>query len=91
MVEALDTVEVALVDRIDAQEAWSAFRVGFAALADGDLDGPGLVHVAALAPVGRRAPEVVQVARAEQEQKKYSLVALAGGVLVAVIIVASKP
>jgi zinc transporter ZupT len=28
--------------------------------------------------------------RAEQEKKKYSLVALAGGVLVAVIIVASK-
>jgi ZIP family zinc transporter len=28
--------------------------------------------------------------RAEQEKKKYSLVALAGGVLVAVVIVASK-
>jgi hypothetical protein len=28
--------------------------------------------------------------RAEQEKKKFSLVALAGGVLVAVIVVASK-
>lgn len=43
MVEALDTVEVALMDRVGAQEAGAAVGAGLAAFADADLDGPGLV------------------------------------------------
>ena len=62
VVEALDAVEVALMDRVDAQEAGTAVGMGFAALADGDLDRLGLVDGAALAPVSSRAPEVVEMA-----------------------------
>lgn len=36
VVEALDAVEIALMDGIDAQEAGASVRKGFAVLADGD-------------------------------------------------------
>ena len=62
MVEALDAIEVTLVDRADAQEAGMLLGTGFAVLTDSDLDRSGLVDGAALALVDPRGAEVVKVA-----------------------------
>ena len=62
VVEALDAVEIALVDRIDAQEAGAALGARLAPFADVDLDRAGLVHAASVAPIGLGLSEVVEVA-----------------------------
>ena len=62
VVEALGAVEVALMDRVDAQEAGTAVGAGFAPFADADLGGAGFVVSGAQALVDACAPQVVEMA-----------------------------
>ncbi|WP_376780461.1 transposase [Stutzerimonas nitrititolerans] len=61
-VEALDATLIALVNRVDAQEAGMAFGPGLSALADGDLDRMGLVDGAAHPLIALGVAQVVEVA-----------------------------
>ena len=74
-VEALAAVEVALVDGVDAQEAGPALGPGAAALGDGHLHRPGEVRRGALAAVGGRGAQVVEVADRDPRQAREALVA----------------
>jgi len=75
VVEAFDGVEIALVDRIDAQEAGAALGARFAPLADVDLDRAGLVRAASMAPIGLRLSEVVEVAVRDPGEACIALIA----------------
>ena len=60
-VQPLDAVQVALVDAVHAQIALLALWRGLAALADGNLGGPGLVQADPLAAVSGGLAEIVEV------------------------------
>lgn len=62
MVEALDPVEITLVDRIDVQVAGPAIGGRLAPLADVDFYRAGLVLGSPTAMIGLRLAQVVEVA-----------------------------
>ena len=74
-VDALAAVEVALVDGVHAQEAGAALGTGSAALADGHLHGLRGVRRGALAAVGGRGAQVVEVADRDPGQAREAPVA----------------
>ena len=75
MIEPLDAVEIALIDRVDAQEAGLAFRTGLAALADLYRGGTGLGELPPQAFVSRRLAQVVEVAVGDAGQALVTVVA----------------
>ena len=63
------------MDGVDAQEAGPALGPGAAALGDGHLHRPGEVRRRALAAVGGRGAQVVEVADRDPRQAREALVA----------------
>jgi hypothetical protein len=53
VIQALDTVQVALMDGVHAQETGTTLWAGFAPLADGDFHRAGFVHGAAHTLIAR--------------------------------------
>ena len=58
VIDALEAIEVTLMDGIDAQIAGPAIGLRFAPLGDGGAHRPGLVHAHPLAGIGGGAPQL---------------------------------
>jgi len=74
VIEPLDAVQIALMDGVDAQEAGTACRPGFAPFANGDGGGAGFRVMMALALIAGTVAQVVEMAGGDPRQALESRV-----------------